>query len=201
MSELSFIAAEALGLVEIDGVPRALRAQDAALKRASITVLACAPVSPGKVVLMLAGDVASVEEALAAACDDLGSRLVDKLFLPGVHPAVIAAVRGDRHSISADTLGIFELANVASTVLAADAAVKAAEVRIGRMHLASGFGGRGYFTLMGAQSDVEAAAAAVAEVAGERLLDAEVIPAPHDEIVEGAFKRPWNLDPADAVKR
>lgn len=200
MAPVTFITAEALGLLEIDGVPRALKAQDAALKRAAITVLACAPVSPGKVVLMLAGDVASVEEALAAASDDLGSRLVDKLFLPGIHPAVLAAVRGDRHSISTDALGIFELSSVAATVLAGDAAVKAVEVRIGRMHLASGFAGRGYFTVMGTQSDVEAAAAAVSEAAGERLLDAEVIAAPHDEVFDGAFKRPWNLDPADSVK-
>src|SRR4051812_14408223 len=64
MSHATFISAEALGLLEIDGVPRALRSQDAALKRAPITVLACAPVSPSKVVLIFAGDVASVEESL-----------------------------------------------------------------------------------------------------------------------------------------
>jgi microcompartment protein CcmL/EutN len=197
VTKATFISAEAIGLLEIDGVPRALRAQDAALKRAPVKILACAPVSPNKVVLLITGDVASVEESLAAADDGLGSRRIDRLFLPGVHPAVVAAVRGDRLVPNDEPLGIFELATVASTISAADIAVKATEVRIERMHLATGFGGRGFFTLRGHQSDVEAAQALVTAAMGEQLLDAEVIAAPHAELLEGAFVRPWNLDPAD----
>jgi len=199
MSKATFISAEALGLLEIDGVPRALRSQDAALKRAPVTVLACAPVSPSKVVLIIAGDVASVEESLEAASGDLGSRLIDKLFLPGVHPSVLLAVRGDKQVGGRDALGIYELANVSSTIVAADAAVKAVDVRIGRMHLASGFGGRGFFTEYGLQSEVEAASAVVTGISGEKLLDSEGIAAPHDELADAAFTRPWNLDPASKV--
>ncbi len=197
MPSATFITAEAIGLLEIDGVPRALRAQDAALKRAPVKILACAPVSPNKVILLMTGDVASVEESMAAAEDGLGSRRIDRLFLPGVHPAVVAAVRGDRRLPNDDPLGIFELATVATTVSAADVVVKATNVRIERMHLATGFGGRGYFTLRGAQPDVEEAAAILAATMGEALLDAEVIAAPHAELLESAFRRPWNLDPAD----
>ncbi|HSI06925.1 MAG: BMC domain-containing protein [Myxococcota bacterium] len=197
MPSATFISAEAIGLLEIDGLPRALRAQDAALKRAPVKILACAPVSPNKVVLLMTGDVASVEESLAAAEDGLGSRRIDRLFLPGVHPAVIAAVRGDRLVPNADPLGIFELATVATTISAADLAVKATEVRIERMHLATGFGGRGFFTLRGAQADIEEASRFLGASLGEALLDAEVIAAPHAELLEGAFRRPWNLDPAD----
>lgn len=197
MPSATFITAEAIGLLEIDGVPRALRAQDAALKRAPVKILACAPVSPNKVILLMTGDVASVEESMAAAEDGLGSRRIDRLFLPGVHPAVVAAVRGDRLVPNDDPLGIFELATVATTISAADVVVKATNVRIERMHLATGFGGRGYFTLRGDQPDVEEAAAILAASMGEALLDSEVIAAPHAELLEGAFRRPWNLDPAD----
>jgi microcompartment protein CcmL/EutN len=98
---------------------------------------------------------------------------------------------------NADPLGIFELATVATTISAADLAVKATEVRIERMHLATGFGGRGFFTLRGGQADVEEAGKLLGATMGEALLDAEVIAAPHAELLEGAFRRPWNLDPAD----
>ncbi len=189
-------AHEALGLIEIDGVPRAVRAQDAALKKAPAVVLACAPVSPGKVVLVLGGDIAAVEESLAAADLVAASMRVDLLFLPGIHPSVVAAVRGERDREAAASLAVCELHTAAATVRAADVAVKAAAVRLGRLHLASGYGGRGFFTLLGGQSDVEAATAAVREAAGERLRDLEIIAAPHDELVAGAFTRPWPLDPA-----
>lgn len=174
---------------------RATRAQDAALKRAPVVVLACAPVSPGKVVLLLAGDVASVEESLAAARAVVGNKEVDTLYLPGVHPRVIDAVYGVQHASHAEALGILELASVAATLGAADAAVKTSDVQIGRMHLAAGYGGKGYFTLRGAQSAVEAALEAGAQVGGPRTLDQEIIPAPHDELELAAFTRPWGIDP------
>jgi microcompartment protein CcmL/EutN len=188
-------AHEALGLIEIDGVPRALRAQDAALKRAEVSVLACAPVSPGKVVLVLAGELAAVEEALGEADRVAASMRVDLLLVSGVHPAVLAALRGERYREPAPALAICELTTAAATVSSCDAALKATNVQIGRLHLASGFGGRGFFTLLGTQPDVEAAVVTVQAVAGERLRDVEVIARPHDELTRGAFTRPWPLDP------
>ena len=189
-------SAEALALYEIEGVPRAVACQDAALKRAPVEVLACAPVSPGKAILIFAGDVASVEEAMAAVDERLGARALDRLFLPGVHPDVLTALRGERRSRGAGALGVFELSSIAASLQAADAALKNARVEVGRLHAATGFGGKGYFTVIGPQVDVEAALDAVAAAAAERLLDHEVIPAPHDELDDGAFKRPWPLDPA-----
>ena len=187
---------EALALYEIDGVPRAVRCQDAALKRAPVEVLACTPVSPGKAILMFAGDVASVQESMAAVDDLLDSRRVDRLFLPGVHPGVLEALRGERVPREAEALGIFELSTVAAALEAADAALKNARVQIGRLHAATGFGGKGYFTVVGLQVEVEAAIESASELAAERLLDVEIIPAPHDELELGAFKRPWPIDPA-----
>ena len=69
---------EALAVLEIDGVARATLAQDAALKRAQVEVLGCAPLSPGKMALLLAGPVAIVEESLAAALEIAGSRLISR---------------------------------------------------------------------------------------------------------------------------
>lgn len=186
---------EALGLLEIDGLPRAARAHDAALKRACVEVIACAPVSPGKVVLILVGDIACVEESLAAAEHVAASALIDRLMLPGVHPSVVAAFTGRRQQRSAEALAVLEVTSVAAAVQAADAAVKSAEVVIGRMHLATGFGGRAYFTLLGKHCDVEAGVEAAHTLAGERLRDVEIIAAPHDDLDKGLFARPWPLDP------
>ena len=186
---------EALALLEIDGIARAILAQDAALKRAPVRVLACAPTSPGKTLLLFHGDVASAEESLDAARQVAGSRLLDTLWLPAVHPAVVAALRGARHGPPADAaLAVLECSTAAAALLAADGAVKCSAVRLGRMHLASGYSSK--LTLRGTQADVEAAVAAAQELVGARLLDCEVLAAPHDELEDAAFARPWSLDPA-----
>jgi microcompartment protein CcmL/EutN len=188
---------EALALLEIDGMPRALLAQDAALKRAPVHVLACAPTSPGKALLLLHGDVAAAEEASRSARAVASSRLIDSLWLPGVHARVVAALQGYRRPAAArEGLAVLEFATVCATLLAMDAAVKCAEVAVGRVHLASGYGGKGFFTLRGSQADLEAAADAASAIVGARLLDCEVLPAPHDELEDAAFVRPWGLDPA-----
>lgn len=191
-------AIEALGLLEIDGVPRAIRSQDEALKRAPVDVVAFAPVSPGKVIFILSGDVASVEESLEAADQVAGSRRIDHLFLPGVDPQVVTALLGERQDVDpTGALGTLEFSTVAAGILAADCAVKACEVHLGRLHLASGFGGKAYFTLWGSQSDVEAAVEAAVDLVGEKAIDFDVIPAPSPDLDPNRFVRPWALDPAE----
>jgi microcompartment protein CcmL/EutN len=188
---------EALALLEIDGIARAIRAQDEALKRAHVAVLTCAPVSPAKALLVLGGGLANIEEAISAADAVVGSRRIDYLLIPAVHKDVVSALLGQRRKRQCEALAICELATAATTLGAADAAVKTAPVYLGRLHLATGFGGRGFFTLFGQQSDIEAAVERVAQTAGDKLLDHEIIPAPHDELEAAAFVRAWPVDHAD----
>jgi len=188
---------EALALMEIDGLPHALLAHDTALKKPPVRVFACTPTSPGKSILLFGGDVASCQMSLNAAIEVVASRLIDRLFLPGVHEEVLQALMGGRRPRHNEALGVYELSTVAAGLEAADAAVKSAQVLIGRLHPASGFGGKAYFTLFGQQSDVEAASLSISAIAKERLLDQVVIPAPHDELGSAALTRPWPIDPAD----
>ena len=188
---------EALALLEIEGLPTALKAQDAALKQAPVRVVAFAPVTPGKIVFIFAGDVASVEESLEVADVAAGPRRLDKLLLPGVHQDVVKAIHDHRQQAEqGDALGMLELSSVAAGILAADAAIKCADVALLRVHPASGFGGKAFVTLAGYQADVEAAVEAAIELTRERTLDHEVIPMPHSELNPNQFIRPWALDPA-----
>ena len=188
---------EALALLEIEGIPTALKAQDAALKQAPVEIVAFAPVTPGKVVFIFAGDVASVEESLEVADVTAGSRRIDKLLLPGIHPSVVRAIHDHREPAQeGDALGMLELSSVAAGILAADAAIKCADVTILRIHPASGFGGKAFVTLSGYQADVEAAIDAAVDLTQEKTLDHEVIPMPHRDLNPNRFVRPWALDPA-----
>jgi microcompartment protein CcmL/EutN len=110
--------------------------------------------------------VAEVEASMDAGRRACGADLVDELLLAQVHPAVAPAVarrEGDQPLDAA--LAIVETTCVASAVLGADAAAKAAEVRLLEIAPGRGIGGKGFFTLTGsvgaAQAAVDAARARI----------------------------------------
>lgn len=173
----------AIGLLEFDSVAAGIVAADAMVKRAPIGDLIAGTVQPGRYLVLVAGDVASVEESVAAGRDSAPASLVAEIVLPDVHLAVVAALRGDRVPGPVESLGIVETRSVAPMLAAADAGLKGAEVDLLEVHLADGLGGKAYLLFGGAVSDVEAAVEiGTARIEGGELIDSAVIPQLHDEV-------------------
>jgi microcompartment protein CcmL/EutN len=172
----------ALGLIETTSVARGLVVADAMVKRAPVELVLARPVSPGKHVVLVSGEVADVEEAMAIAIDLAAATLVDRLTLAQVAEPLLAALRLSP-SHARDAVGIFETFSVASTLLACDAACKAAEVTVAELRLADGLGGKAYFVIAGTQADVEAALYAAEHLTPTgMLLGKELIARPHDDL-------------------
>ncbi len=171
-----------LALLEIDGIARGYVAADALVKRAPVRILSAEAVTPGKYLLLFAGEVAEVGEALAAGKAVAEGRLLDELYLPQAHPELLLTLPAPR-PLPPGALGIVETLGAAGALLAADAACKAARVALGTLHLAKGIGGKGYFTLGGEQPDVEAALeAAAGAVAAGGIVEIQLVAAPHPEL-------------------
>ncbi len=182
---------DALALLEISSLARGVIVADAVAKRAPVELLECSAVSPGKYLVLFAGNVAEVDESAAAGVAAAGDLLVDKLLLPGAHdqllPAIRAGFRGFPHA-SSDPAGIVELVSVSAALRAADAACKAASVRLQFLHLARGIGGKGWFVVRGDLHAVEAAVLAATQAAGAGLLaGAEILAAPARDLAGRAL--------------
>lgn len=111
--------------------------------------------------------------------------VLDSLHLPHISEILLAAVvHGELAAmVSDEAVGVVELHTIAATLKAADAALKRANVKLTQLHLAKGIGGKGWFTLAGLQSDVEAALQGAAEAVQAHLLVAtELIARPHAEL-------------------
>ena len=177
--------AEALALIEVASIARGHRVADAMLKRAPVALLRADAVSPGKFLILVEGEVAAVDEAFRQGIDVAAADIVDKLFLPQPHDELGPAVRGEsRAGGGVDSLGIVETATVATTIVAADAATKAAAVRITEMQLARGIGGKAFFTVTGPLAEVEAAVeAGVGAIEAAAVRGTEIIAAPHEDLV------------------
>jgi microcompartment protein CcmL/EutN len=147
----------ALALLEFSSIATGIQAADAMVKRAPIDVIRAGTVQPGKYLVLVGGQVADVEESLAAGREVGGAAVVDLVYLPQVHPEVVDAIAGGRVPQVTDALGVVETTTVAAAIHAADAGIKGAEVRLVEVRLADGLGGKGIVLFSGLVADVEAA--------------------------------------------
>ncbi|MCJ7782093.1 MAG: BMC domain-containing protein, partial [Acidimicrobiia bacterium] len=122
-------------------------------------------VHPGRYLVLVAGDTASVEVALETGRDTGADSVIDSIFLPAVHDDVVTAIVSsvEAADFDGDACGIVETDTVASIVEAADAGVKAAAVSLPAVRLADGLGGKGYAVFTGPIADVEEAVGAAVE--------------------------------------
>jgi microcompartment protein CcmL/EutN len=179
----------ALALVEFNSIATGIQAADAMAKRAPIDLIRSGTVQPGKYLVLIGGEVADVEESLARGKEiGLGS-IVDEVFLPQVHPQVVRAIAGERVADPTDAIGVVETISVAASILAADAGLKGAAVRLIEIRLADGLGGKGIVLFSGLVHDVEAAVEiGVGVLAAPGLLVRQVvIPQLHQEIWDNLF--------------
>lgn len=179
-------AGPALGLVEVQSIARGITVADAMVKRAQVALLLNRPVSPGKHLSLCTGEVADVEEAMAAGLVRAGTALCDQLLLTQVHNEVLAVLRRTERPplLEDEALGIIETFSAASTLLGADGACKAAEVRLFELRLCDGLGGKGFVVLVGTQDMVEAALGTAEQLLTPGLLlGTELIPRPHPDML------------------
>ena len=180
-------AGDSLGLLETRSI-----AADEILKTARITLVEACPISPGKLVVVFTGGVAEVEASLAAGREMAGEHVVDELLLARVHPDVAPALTPAEVPGELGTaLGIVETTSVASAILGADAAAKAAWITLLEIAPGRGIGGKGFFTITGDVAAVQAGADAA-----RRLIDArgthvhtEILAGPHPELAARVGRR------------
>ncbi len=174
----------ALALLEFDSIAAGIVAGDAMVKRAPLDLIRTGTVQPGKYLVLVGGRVADLEEAIDAAQAAESDRLVDIVFLPDVHPDVVAAVAGVRRTDDGEALGVIETTTVAAIIQAADAGVKGAQVTLRELRMADGLGGKGYLLFGGPVAEVEAGVAiGSARVTGQ-LVRETVIAQLHSEMLE-----------------
>jgi microcompartment protein CcmL/EutN len=177
---------DTIGLLEVSSIGIGFVAQDAMMKAASVDLLLARTICSGKYLVVVGGDVASVEASLAAGEAAVPDGLIESRSIPRLHPSVFPAISQgvDLDPDNALALGIVETFSAASIVQVADAAAKAAAVTLFRIHLAMAIGGKGFVLMTGDVASVEAGVAAGARVAGAEgmLVSKVVIPAPRPEL-------------------
>lgn len=173
-----------VGILELKSIARGIQACDDALKSAGIHLISAQPICPGKYEIVVTGELAQVDAAVDKIRRDYESSLIDSALFGRIDPSVIKAMLGAQPEAKRGAIGTIETFSVSSAVLAADAAVKSADVQILELRTARGVGGKGIVFLTGEIADVTAAVEAGSRYAKDQglLVGVSVIGAPHSEL-------------------
>lgn len=180
----------AIGLLELKNITKGILVADAMLKAANVELLLSQPLCPGKYVVMVGGDVGAVQSAVRSGKSAGGSEnVVDEFVLPNIHPDVFQALAGCTEVKQIKSLGVIESYSVASAIVAADTAAKAAAVQILEVRLARGMGGKAVVSVTGEIGAVTAAVRAGSNAIENSgfLVDQLVIAAPHQGLHQALF--------------
>lgn len=177
---------KAIGLVEVKNVAKGIRVTDEMLKSAGVFLIQSGSVCPGKFVTIVGGSLSSIQAAVDRAALVAEDALIDKFVIGRLGEKVFEAICGTANVTERKALGIVETFTAASAILAADAAVKAANVSLIEVRVARGMAGKCFVTMTGEVSDVKAAVDAGTKIAAKDgvLIGTEVIANPHPELWE-----------------
>lgn len=175
-----------IGLIEVSSVATGYGVEDTMLKAGSVQLLMARSICSGKFLIVVSGDVTSVQAAVEAGAAVAGPSLIEKRQIARVHPSVLEAIS---NSVEIDpkqlrSIGVIETFSAASIVEVANTAVKSANVTLLRVHLAMALGGKGFVLMAGDVSSVQAAVAAGSKIAADdgMLVGRGVIAAPSEEL-------------------
>jgi len=176
--------AKALGLIEFTSISSGIDVCDEMLKAANTKLLRAGTLCPGKYMVLLSGETGDVRRALDAAIATEERHIMDHYCLPNCHPEILSVLERPRRSTpkAEGALAMCEYSRVITSIAAADAALKAAQVQLLELRTGFGIGGKGFFLLSGSVGDVRAAVEACDSIPNQ--ISCRVIPKPDSRIFE-----------------
>ena len=175
---------KSIGIIELKSIPKGVEATDAALKSAGVDLVSAHPDCPGKYEIILTGSISNVTAAVSHVLAKFEGYVIDSSVMGRIDEQVITALFGTQKSARVGSLGLIETFSAATTIKAADIAVKTAKVEIFDLRVSRGMGGKGVVLLTGEVGDVTAAVeagSAYAKSTGQ-LSSESVIAAPHADL-------------------
>lgn len=176
----------AVGMIELSSIALGFEVEDTMLKASNVQLLLARTICSGKYAIIVGGEVSDVKSSIEAGLLAAKDALIDQIVIPNAHESLFSAL-ANTVTLSPeerDAMGIVEAFTVSSILEAADAAAKAADVRVFRIHVAMAIGGKGFLMLTGDVASVRAAVDAAAAIPKSRgvLVAQVVIPAPSPEL-------------------
>ena len=176
-----------LGLVETKSIAAGVLVADIMMKRASVELVKATTICSGRYMIQISGEREEVKTSVEAARES-GVILAGTFVISNISPEVLAAMKHSPLVARNNSLAVIECKTATAGIAAADAAVKESGVALAKLVTGQGIMGKSYFVLAGELTAVEAGTRAAELDLGKKLINAVVIPAPDDSVMNALIK-------------
>jgi microcompartment protein CcmL/EutN len=180
---------DTIGFMELSSIAAGIESADDMLKSADVELIFAKASCPGKYYILVGGNASAVEASMKNALEMGECFVVSSVVIHKIHKQVISAINMSCMPENPKAIGVLEFFSVASAIIAADTAVKSANVELIDVRLGTGIGGKSFVVLTGELNAVEAAQTAGSQTAIESgmLVNKTVIAKPRAEIIESLY--------------
>ncbi|RCW45656.1 MULTISPECIES: BMC domain-containing protein [unclassified Halanaerobium] len=146
-----------IGLLEFNSISQGIKVADIMKKAADVDLILAQPTCPGKYTILISGDVSAVKSSVKSGIEKGDPFVVDHLVISRIHNQLLNAINATTEIEKVNAVGVLEYFSIASAIIGADAAAKAAQVDLIQVRLGTGLGGKAYVTFTGDVSAVKQA--------------------------------------------
>lgn len=178
-----------LGMLEYKSVSAGIECCDTVLKAAHVELIQSLPVCAGKYIIVIRGETGAVNAAVEAGKEISGFNLIDTIIIPNLHPDIFPALTASGDFGKIEAVASVESFSIAAAVIAADIALKTADIRMIEIRIGKGLGGKSFFNFtgeIGAVKESEKTARDYLEKNGW-LVYSCVLPNPHPSLMEKLY--------------
>lgn len=182
---------QAVGIVELSSVSKGYLVQDAMMKCSNIEKLIARTICSGKYLIVVRGDIASVEVSIDEAKEVGDYAIINSTCISNIDPQVFPALSGsvtldELESNNIPAMLVLETFSVVTGLKAADFAAKEANLNLLRIHAAMALGGKAFVIITGELAALEAALIPAVEYCKEdgMLSDYVIIKNPHPDVLK-----------------
>lgn len=178
----------ALAIVELNSIAKGMEIADIMIKTSYVEVLTIKHICPGKFMIILNGDVEELNEAVKVIVDLGGKSLIGSYVIPNIHEEIVRALSKRVICNRYDAIGIMEVSSVTMGIVSLDKALKSGAVKLVKLVLGNGIGGKSYYVVTGSVSSVEEALKSAENVIeGKKLINKVIIPSPSEQLLKSVF--------------
>ncbi|MPQ42896.1 BMC domain-containing protein [Clostridium tarantellae] len=177
---------KSIGAIEFRSISKGIEVCDEIVKKAFVKISYMKSICPGKFLIIVNGDVGEVETAIEYGKEVGKKHIVDSFIINSVHKDIVHALKNKYDSKEVKSaIGIMETYKVCSGITALNKTLKTNDVRLIKLQLAFGIGGKLVYIISGDLSSVrdglEEGKKAILE---KEIVNMSILPSPHYEVIK-----------------